>query len=101
MVCAADEYFVQRKLYPNVDFYSGIVLLAIGIPKHMFTVGVCLTNYASDTYMRSHIVSLLSCVCRAGSVCSGQDHRMVYAGRVERRKTMNEPVWSSTSCYVM
>ncbi|CAE7588782.1 ccsA [Symbiodinium microadriaticum] len=33
-----DDYFVQRKLYPNVDFYSGIVLLAIGIPKHMFTV---------------------------------------------------------------
>jgi len=34
----ADEYFVQRKLYPNVDFYSGIVLSAIGIPRDMFTV---------------------------------------------------------------
>jgi len=34
----ADEYFVQRKLYPNVDFYSGIVLAAIGIPRDMFTV---------------------------------------------------------------
>ena len=34
----ADEYFVQRKLYPNVDFYSGIVLTAIGIPTNMFTV---------------------------------------------------------------
>ena len=33
-----DEYFVQRKLYPNVDFYSGIILQAIGIPLHMFTV---------------------------------------------------------------
>lgn len=33
-----DEYFIQRKLYPNVDFYSGIVLLAIGIPTEMFTV---------------------------------------------------------------
>ena len=33
-----DEYFVKRNLYPNVDFYSGIVLLAIGIPKYMFTV---------------------------------------------------------------
>lgn len=33
-----DDYFVTRKLYPNVDFYSGIVLLAIGIPKEMFTV---------------------------------------------------------------
>lgn len=33
-----DEYFVQRKLYPNVDFYSGIILKAIGIPVDFFTV---------------------------------------------------------------
>jgi citrate synthase len=33
-----DEYFVQRKLYPNVDFYSGIIYRAMGIPVEMFTV---------------------------------------------------------------
>ena len=33
-----DDYFVERKLYPNVDFYSGILLRAIGIPSEMFTV---------------------------------------------------------------
>jgi citrate synthase len=33
-----DEYFVSRKLYPNVDFYSGIIYQAIGIPMNMFTV---------------------------------------------------------------
>ena len=33
-----DEYFVERRLYPNVDFYSGILLRAIGIPTSMFTV---------------------------------------------------------------
>ncbi len=33
-----DPYFVERKLYPNVDFYSGIVLSALGIPTSMFTV---------------------------------------------------------------
>ncbi len=33
-----DEYFVQRKLYPNVDFYSGIIYRAMGIPIEMFTV---------------------------------------------------------------
>ncbi len=33
-----DPYFVERKLYPNVDFYSGIILRAIGIPTNMFTV---------------------------------------------------------------
>ena len=34
----ADDYFVERKLYPNVDFYSGIIYQAIGIPVNMFTV---------------------------------------------------------------
>ena len=34
----SDSYFVDRKLYPNVDFYSGILLRAIGIPTNMFTV---------------------------------------------------------------
>ena len=33
-----DEYFIERRLYPNVDFYSGIILKAIGIPTNMFTV---------------------------------------------------------------
>ena len=36
-VALRDEYFVKRKLYPNVDFYSGIVLRALGIPTSMFT----------------------------------------------------------------
>ncbi|MBK8804386.1 MAG: citrate synthase [Fibrobacteres bacterium] len=37
-VALRDSYFVDRKLYPNVDFYSGIILRAIGIPLDMFTV---------------------------------------------------------------
>lgn len=37
-IALEDEYFVERKLYPNVDFYSGIILKAIGIPTNMFTV---------------------------------------------------------------
>ncbi|MEZ5015023.1 MAG: citrate synthase [Chitinophagales bacterium] len=37
-VALRDEYFVERKLYPNVDFYSGIIYRAIGFPTEMFTV---------------------------------------------------------------
>jgi citrate synthase len=37
-IALEDPYFVERKLYPNVDFYSGIILRAIGIPTDMFTV---------------------------------------------------------------
>ena len=37
-IALQDEYFISKKLYPNVDFYSGIILRAIGIPTDMFTV---------------------------------------------------------------
>jgi len=37
-IALEDDYFVQRKLYPNIDFYSGITLSAMGIPTNMFTV---------------------------------------------------------------
>jgi citrate synthase len=37
-IALKDPYFIERKLYPNVDFYSGIVLRALGIPTNMFTV---------------------------------------------------------------
>jgi citrate synthase len=37
-IAIEDEYFVEKKLYPNVDFYSGIILRALGIPTNMFTV---------------------------------------------------------------
>jgi citrate synthase len=37
-VALEDEYFVERKLYPNVDFYSGVIYRAMGIPVEMFTV---------------------------------------------------------------
>jgi citrate synthase len=37
-IALKDEYFVERKLYPNIDFYSGITLRALGFPTSMFTV---------------------------------------------------------------
>ena len=37
-VALADDYFVSRNLYPNVDFYSGLIMRAIGVPTELFTV---------------------------------------------------------------
>jgi citrate synthase len=37
-IALEDDYFIERKLYPNVDFYSGIIYRALGIPNNMFTV---------------------------------------------------------------
>lgn len=45
-IALQDEYFVAKKLYPNVDFYSGIILRAMGIPLNMFTVLFALARTA-------------------------------------------------------
>ena len=37
-IALKDEYFISKKLFPNVDFYSGIILKALGFPTSMFTV---------------------------------------------------------------
>ena len=58
-----DQYFVERKLYPNVDFYSGIIMRAIGIPLNMFTVMFAIgrmpgwiANYKEISMMRKTMV---------------------------------------------
>jgi hypothetical protein len=43
-----DPYFVDRKLYPNVDFYSGIIYRALGIPTNMFAVMFALAIEAAN-----------------------------------------------------
>jgi citrate synthase len=45
-IALKDDYFVSRKLYPNVDFYSGIIYSALGIPRSMFTVMFALARTA-------------------------------------------------------
>jgi citrate synthase len=45
-IALEDEYFIKRKLYPNVDFYSGIVMRAMGIPNSMFTAIFALARTA-------------------------------------------------------
>lgn len=45
-IALKDDYFIERKLYPNVDFYSGIILRALGIPTSMFTVFFALARSA-------------------------------------------------------
>jgi len=45
-IALSDEYFIKRKLYPNVDFYSGIIYKALGIPTEMFTIMFALPRFA-------------------------------------------------------
>jgi len=45
-IALEDDYFIERKLYPNVDFYSGIIMRAIGIPVNMFTAMFAISRTA-------------------------------------------------------
>ncbi|MDN5248128.1 MAG: citrate synthase [Wolbachia endosymbiont of Tyrophagus putrescentiae] len=56
-IALKDEYFIERKLYPNVDFYSGIIMNAIGIPSRMFTPIFALartTGWVAQWYEMAH-----------------------------------------------
>jgi citrate synthase len=56
-IALEDEYFVKKKLYPNVDFYSGIVLRALGIPREMFTAIFALARTAGWTAQWEEMVA--------------------------------------------
>lgn len=56
-IALEDDYFVEKKLYPNVDFYSGIILRAIGIPTNMFTVIFALARTVGWTAHWSEMIA--------------------------------------------
>lgn len=62
-IALEDEYFVDKKLYPNVDFYSGITLNAIGIPTNMYTVVFAL---ARTVGWMSHWMEMVDTKSRIG-----------------------------------
>lgn len=74
-IALSDPYFVERKLYPNVDFYSGIILKAIGIPTAMFTVIFAL---ARTVGWISHWLEMHSAPYKIGRP------RQLYTGETQR-----------------
>ena len=74
-IALEDEYFIEKKLYPNVDFYSGITLSAIGIPANMFTVIFAL---ARTVGWMSHWLEMTADKARIGRP------RQLYVGKTER-----------------
>lgn len=76
-IALEDDYFVSRKLYPNVDFYSGIILKAMGFPPHMFTVIFAIARTAGWI---AHWKEMMS----EPSMKIGRP-RQLYTGEVERQ----------------
>lgn len=77
-IALEDDYFIEKKLYPNVDFYSGLTLSAIGIPTNMFTVIFAL---ARTVGWMSHWMEMVASKSRIGRP------RQLYTGE----KTRNIP----------
>ncbi|MDZ7840440.1 MAG: citrate synthase [Gammaproteobacteria bacterium] len=78
-IALEDDYFVERKLYPNVDFYSGIILNAMGIPTHMFTA---IFAIARTVGWIAHWKEMME----EGAVSIGRP-RQLYVGPTERTFT--------------
>jgi len=74
-IALEDDYFVSKKLYPNVDFYSGIIMKAIGIPEEMFTA---IFATGRTVGWISHWNEMLSNPYRIGRP------RQLYTGRTQR-----------------
>jgi citrate synthase len=78
-VALEDQYFIEKKLYPNVDFYSGIILKALGIPTSMFTVIFAMSRTVGWV---SHWDEMLS---QAGQKIGRP--RQLYTGEINREFT--------------
>lgn len=74
-IALEDDYFIEKKLYPNVDFYSGLTLSAIGIPTNMFTVVFAL---ARTVGWMSHWMEMVASKSRIGRP------RQLYTGERNR-----------------
>ena len=75
-IALEDDYFVERKLYPNVDFYSGIIYRAMGIPTNMFTVMFALGRLPGWlAHWREMILDPLSRINRPRQIYVGETKR--------------------------
>ena len=75
-IALKDEYFVEKNLYPNVDFYSGIIYQALGIPKSMFTVMFSIARCVGwVTHWRELVADPTSRIGRPRQLYNGPEKR--------------------------
>lgn len=83
-VALEDEYFIERKLYPNVDFYSGVIYRAMNIPLEMFTVLFAMGRLPGwIAHWKEMHSSPAKKICRPRQIYTGENERPFVA--IERR----------------
>jgi citrate synthase len=75
-IALSDPYFIERKLFPNVDFYSGIILKAMGIPTSMFTVIFALSRTVGWIAHWNEMISNPYKIGRPRQLYTGYDERV-------------------------
>jgi citrate synthase len=82
-VALSDPYFIERKLYPNVDFYSGVIYRAIGIPVQMFTPMFAIGRLPGwiAHWMEMHAGSASTKICRPRQIYTGATQRDLPASK--------------------
>ena len=90
-----DEYFIEKKLYPNVDFYSGIILKAMGIPTNMFTALFAIGRTAGwISQWKEMIEDPIKKIGRPRQLYIGEDKRNYKPKEKRERKSIFEWLWS-------
>ena len=83
-----DSYFIKKKLYPNVDFYSGIILKALGLPESMFTVIFAVARTVGWISQWKEMTESLRKISRPRQLYVGNKHRE-YVEINKRKKQTN------------
>ena len=92
-IALQDEFFIEKKLYPNVDFYSGIILKAMGFPTNMFTVMFAIGRTAGwIAHWKEMLGSAETKIGRPRQLYSGYTKREFID--VESRAHSQDPKWS-------
>mgnify|MGYP000079438304 FL=1 len=92
-IALKDEYFVSKNLYPNVDFYSGLILKAIGFPTNMFTVLFAISRTVGwISHWKEMIGDPDNRIGRPRQLYTGEAHREF--AHVTHRKHTKKPIWS-------
>ena len=86
-IALSDDYFIQKKLYPNIDFYSGITLKALGFPTDMFTVLFAIARTVGwIAQWKEMIEDPLAAHRQAASALYGSDRASLRAGATRARR---------------
>ena len=89
-IALSDEFFIKRKLYPNVDFYSGVIYKALGIPTEMFTIMFTLPRLAGWlSHWNEFVDDPENKIVRPRQIYKGYTRRD-FVGLPERRETVQE-----------